>query len=319
MLAGPNCATIPHVRWIALWLSVATSYALAQPASNGQEPDRLFEEGRALAKEGKYAEACERFQASFDLDHATGTELNLGDCHEQQGHIRKAWELFTSAAEEFERAGNAARMKFARDRATAVAAKLATVVVTVPQPQPKGLAITIAGRVVQPRAEIRELVEPGATEITASAPDRAGFVTSASTAAGAAITVALPVLAETRAAPVATERRRSRIYIAWGLGAASAASAITGVALTLVGRSHYNTTADGPHCMHIPGGVTCDDTGTHQLHTAQHLADIGTGFAVGCGVLAAAAAVVYFTAPRDAVIAPTASAQAVGVVITGRF
>ena len=300
-----------------------STWASAQPAGTS-EADKLFEQGRALAKDGKYAEACDAFQRSFDLDHATGTELNLGDCHERQGHWRRAWELYTAAAEDFERAGNAARSKFARDRATAVAGKLATIVVEVPQPQPKGLAITIAGRVVQPRPEIRELVNPGAVEITASAPDRTGFVTSKQAAAGQTVTLDLPVLAEVSVAvvtpPVATVRRRSRVDLAWGLAGVSGASAIAGVAFTLVGRSHYNTAADDTtHCTKVPGGVSCDSTGTKLIQDAQRLADYGTGFAIACGVLGAAAAVVYITAPRDTVVAPTATAQSVGVSISGRF
>jgi tetratricopeptide (TPR) repeat protein len=309
------------VRWIAWSLLALATVAHAQ-TPGGSDADKLFEQGRALAKAGKYAEACDAFQHSFDLDHATGTELNLGDCHEQQGHWRRAWELYTAAAEDFERAGNAARSKFAHDRADAVASRLATIVVDVPQPQPKGLAITIAGRVVQPRPEIRELVNPGAVEITASAPDRTGFVTMKQAAGGQTVTVNLPVLAEVAVAatgPGPTVRRRSRVDLAWGLAGVSGASAIAGVAFTLVGRSHYNDAADGMHCMKVSGGVSCDTTGTNLIHDAQRLADYGTGFAIACGVLGASAAVVYLTAPRDTVVTPTATAQSVGVSVSGRF
>ncbi|HTR49261.1 MAG TPA: hypothetical protein VMJ10_01060, partial [Kofleriaceae bacterium] len=207
--------------------------ARAQPAPT--EADRLFEEGRALAGEKKFAEACDRFQKSFDLDHATGTELNLADCHQQLGHLRKAWELFTSAADEFERAGNAARTKFARDHADAVAAKLATVVVHVPQPMPTGFAVTIAGRVVQPRPEIRELVEAGDVEITAAAPGRAGFVTKRQAVSGATLELDVPALAEqmisSQVHEVVTERRRSRVHLAWAAGGVAIASAISATAV----------------------------------------------------------------------------------------
>jgi hypothetical protein len=312
-----NGATMARVRLVTgiacvCWLSTLVH---AQPAANASEADRLFDEGRALALAGKYADACERFQHSFDLDHATGTELNLGDCHEQLGHLRRAWELFTSAAEDFERAGNPARTKFARDRAAAVAAKLATIVLHVPQPQPDGLAITIAGRVEQPRAEVRDLVEPGAIEVTASAPGRVGFVATREAIAGAVVSIDVPALEPAiGAAPQASERRRSRVHVAWALGAAG------GAALTLVARSHYDDVANDPaSCTHLPGGITCTVAGTQRIHDAQHLADIGTGFAVGCAVTAAAALVVYLTAPRDVVIAPSATSRSVGLVLDGRF
>jgi hypothetical protein len=310
------------VRWIAISLCITATLAYAQAPTGASEAERLFEEGRALAKAARYVEACERFQRSFDLDHATGTELNLADCHERQGHWQRAWELFTAAAEDFERAGNPARSKFARDRATAVAARLATIVVVVPQPQPKGLAITIAGRVVQPGAEIRELVDPGSIEITASAPDRTGFFTTKQLASGASVVVELPALAEVTAIaalPVRASRPRSRLRIVWGLTGLSGASAIAGITFTLVGRRHYDDAAAGSHCMRVSGAVTCDSVGTEAIHDAQHLADIGTGFAIACGALAATAAVVYLTAPRDTAVIPTATAHGAGVALSGSF
>jgi len=287
------------------------------------EADRLFEEGRAFLADHKFAEACDRFQKSFDLDHATGTELNLAACHEELGHLRKAWELFTSAADEFERAGNAARTKFARDKADAVAAKLATVLVHVPQPMPTGFAVTIAGRVVQPRADIRELVEPGEVEITAAAPGRAGFDTKRQTVAGATLELEVPALAEqvvSTQREVVTERRRSRVHLAWVTGGVAVASAITAGAITLVANNHYSDTANGPHCTNNSAGLFCDSIGAKSIDDAKSLSNIATGFAIGAAVFAGVATYVYITAPRDQiVVAPTASTHGVGLELSGRF
>lgn len=52
------------------------------------DADRLFEEGRGLAKDGKYSEACARFTKSFEIEHVLGTELNLADCEEKLRHLR---------------------------------------------------------------------------------------------------------------------------------------------------------------------------------------------------------------------------------------
>jgi hypothetical protein len=315
------------VRLLALGLAMSMALvasARAQPGgATASEADRLFGEGRALAKAGKFEEACERFERSFELDPATGTSLNLADCQEREGHPRKAWEMFTSAAEHFELDGDTARAKFARDRASAVASKLATIVVHIGRPQPKGLAITIAGRSVQPTGEIRELVDPGAIEVTASAPDRVGFVTAKQAAAGAEIVIELPdlVRATTSSTPT-VDHRSGRITLAWGFAGLAGASAISGIAFTLVGRSHYNTVADDPtYCSHATGTLACNDTGRQKIHDAQRLADIGTGFAIGCAALAAASAVIYFTAPHHPAvkISPAATAQSVGLVVGGTF
>jgi len=317
------------VRRIALGLFIAASLAdvahAQAPACTG-DADTLFNQGREASKEGKYADACRLFQCSYDLDHASGTELNLGDCHEQQGHLRKAWELFNSAGDDFERAGNPARAKFARDRASAVATRLATIIVHVAQPQVHGLAITIGGRVVQPAAVITDVSDPGPIEVTASAPDLVGFTTTKQVAGGGTITIEIPALAESTTTPVtvgppAHVRRHGRVQLAWGLAGVSGASAIAGIAFTLVGRSHYNDVADDPSlCTHVSGGISCNDTGKQKIADAQRLADIGSGCAVAFGAFAAAAAVVYLTAPRDAVVVtPTASAQSAGLIVTGRF
>jgi tetratricopeptide (TPR) repeat protein len=70
------------------------SAAHADPA----EADALFRDGRALATEGRLAEACERFEASGRLDPSVGALLNLGDCREQLGELAAARDAFRDAA-----------------------------------------------------------------------------------------------------------------------------------------------------------------------------------------------------------------------------
>ena len=287
------------------------------PAS---EADRLFLEGRALSKEGKLTEACERYEQSFTLDHATGTQLNIADCREQEGHLRQAWELYTAAAEAYQRSGNTVRSRFAQDHADAVAAKLATVVVHVPLPLPRGFAVTISGRVVQPSGEIRELVDAGPVEITAAAPGRAGYVTSGAAVAGGTLEVAVPALAEQVVAAVPTERRRSRVVAAWILTGAAGAAGIAAGVISLVATSNYNSVASGPNCFSGDDGLRCNGIGQSELNRANRLSNYGVGVGIGAGALLVAAGIVYFTAPRDQVtVTPTANAHGAGAALTWRF
>ena len=302
-------------------LLLGVSAASAQPTPTSSEADRLFEEGRELAKAGQYAEACDRFTRSFELEHTVGTELNLGDCHEKLGHLRQAWQLFNDAADESGRTADTKRTKFAHDRADALAAKLTTVILKVAQPAAVGLTITIAGRTEQPAAEVRDRVDPGSIEVVASVPDHPRFTRSVDGIAGATVVIVVPAFADA-AKPiehVVEQRRRSRVRLAWGLAGVGSASAIAASVLTLIGRSHYNTTADSSDCMHVPGGIVCNDAGDKKIADAQKLADFGTGFAIGCGAFVAASAIVYFTAPTDSVIVPTVTTQSVGVAISRRF
>ncbi|HEU4616168.1 MAG TPA: hypothetical protein VFS15_28920, partial [Kofleriaceae bacterium] len=61
--------------------------AATDDAAPPKESTRLFEEGRALAKQGKYEQACATFSRSLELERAPGTLLNLADCHEHLGHL----------------------------------------------------------------------------------------------------------------------------------------------------------------------------------------------------------------------------------------
>ena len=84
----------------------------------------------------------------------------------------------------------------------------------------------------------------------------------------------------------------------------------------MIGREHYNTAANSTDCTKVTGGIRCNDAGTNAVHDAQHLADIGTVFAIGGVALLGSAAIVYLTAPRDQIfVRPQASAHGAGVVV----
>lgn len=303
---------------------------LAAPASAqpGGEADKLFEEGRALAKDGKYAEACDRFARSFEIDRAPGTQLNLGDCHEAQGHIREARRLFEEAAASFEKLGDK-RVDFARKRAAAVTAKLVTVIVKVDEPDRERLRVTIAGREVPASAEIKDQLDPGDVEVTATLPDQPPFTTTVKGIPGATLVVTVPKFGSAGGGPNVgpitgpgerTRRDRTRVRVAWALAGGGGVAGLAAIALTLKARGDYNSAADGADCDRVSGGIVCNDAGDAAIADAQGLADIGTGAAIAAGALIAAGLVVYVTAPREPVrIAPTATANSVGLSFTRRF
>jgi hypothetical protein len=299
------------------------------------EADRLFEEGRTLAAAGKYAEACDRFEKSLAKERSIGTELNLADCHEKLGQYREAWELFITAANESEAAGKPNAVKKARDSAARLEPQMTTMVVKVAQPELAGLVITINGRATQPAAEIHEHADPGQIDVIATAPNVPVFKKSEAGKPGETVTVEIPVLDTNAKVPDhhppppppetiihgAGERDRGRVHIAYVLGAGGTLAAGAAIALTIVAKNHYNLVAnDTAHCQHVVGGIMCDTDGTNRIHDAQHIADYGTVCAIGSALLFGGAAVVYFTAPRaDVKVTPTATAQSVGVSVSGAF
>ncbi|MBL0218814.1 MAG: tetratricopeptide repeat protein [Myxococcales bacterium] len=166
---------------VVMMMFLVGGVASAQPKPEGT---RLFEQGRDLAKAGKYAEACEAFGKSIAIDRAAGTALNYGDCLEHLGQLRKAWQMYDEAAREFDKQADA-RGKFARERADAVIPKLGTLRVKIAEPTLSGLVVKIGSESLPPQRELVERLEPGTIEVTASAPGHTPFSSSARMVAGA--------------------------------------------------------------------------------------------------------------------------------------
>jgi hypothetical protein len=179
-----------------LWLMIGAIAAQAvRPVHAGPDPsdaDRLFEEGRTLAKQNRFAEACERFTKSDAIQRTFGTAVNLGDCAKRDGHAGLAWQLYDDASRFADRDGATDLAKFARQRASSVASALCTIIVTIEDPA-AGMTVRIGGHQVTPAAEIHELVEPGEVDVVVAIPSATRLVRSARcSAAGELATVTFP-------------------------------------------------------------------------------------------------------------------------------
>jgi hypothetical protein len=298
--------------------------ALAQPTPDqAVQAKQLFEDGRKLAGDSKWQQACDTFAKSYALDPAIGTELNIGDCQEHLGHLAIAWHMFDDAAK---KDTDADRVKYAHDRAATLAPKLATVTIKLPDPGVVGLVVKVAGNPVPPAAEITTMVDPGDVAIEVAAPGRAAETRSVQATAGQTAVVDLGSAAPPPSPPhpdavpatVSTSHRlHSRVVMAETITAIGGAGLVTGVALGLVARSKYNG-AFPSHCTSMEHPV-CDSDGYATTSNAITLANVGTAFAVAGVAAMIAGGVVYFTAPKELVVTPTASGQAAGIAISGTF
>ncbi|HET9993273.1 MAG TPA: hypothetical protein VFQ65_32275 [Kofleriaceae bacterium] len=308
------------MRLAAFALLALVRVAAAQAPSEGA---KLFEQGRELAKQNKFSEACEKFEQSYALDNGVGTELNLADCHEHLGHVAQAWRMFDEAAQRS--ADNPARQKFAKDRADALAGKLATAVVNVPDPGAAGLSITISGRAVKARSTITERVDPGAITVHVATPAKTLFDGTKDAAAGATVIFDLPATPaigehhDEAPQPQAT-RRHSRVVWSYAVGGAGVVALATGIVIGLAANSDYNDAIDPKNgCVTINSQLTCPAAQRQKALDAGSLADLGTVIgAVGVAALATGI-VLYATAPKDLAVTPMASNQSAGLAISGRF
>jgi tetratricopeptide (TPR) repeat protein len=307
------------MRGLAIAMVVAvTGTAVAEPIDTS-EAGKIFQQGRDLAQLGRFDEACELFTRSYSLDPAPGTALNLADCLERQGHLRRAWALFDVVARNSQ---GQSRGKLARQRADALLALLATVIVRVHDPHVAGLAVRIGDRDETPAAEIRDLIEPHDVELVATAPGRPPFKLLLHPVAGATVVAEIPAFAalhDDAVATPATRRRRSRVYLAGGLAGAGALGLAGSLGFAIVARRTYDGAFDGD-CRHASGRVECTDRGAATIDRAGQRADLATGFAIGGALLVGAAAAVFFTAPAETIaVTPIATGRELGLGLAGSF
>jgi hypothetical protein len=336
-----------------MWV-VVVGLAATVHADTSAEATRFFEDGLALQEAGKHVEACAKFARSYALDRqasrpAPGTQLNLGDCAEREGQLRKAYLLFDDAARAYELRGRtadaklatdpaaadarreseraAAGVKLARERADAIAPRLAKVRLRMANARIDGLAVRIADRAIPPAEDITEVLDAGDVAITVSAPGHQPFTTTAKAESGKLVVVEIPAL-EAEAVdgddrvgpgPVGGKRKPSRVRLALGLGAGGVVMLAVSGTLAVLANSQY---ADGERAC--PNLVCADDAagqaGFDNIESAGKKADLATYTGIAGGLLAVSAAVVYFTAPREQItVTPVATSSTAGISLFGRF
>lgn len=157
-----------------LWAgaSLGTRQAQADSAADSAAAQSLYDSGKALLAKGETAKACEKLAASQRLDPAPGTQFHLAGCYEQLGRTASAWALYLEVAAAAKSKGRADAEQAARSRAEALAGKLSTLAVDVPNAtRITGLQIKRDGQLIAPDLYGSAVaVDPGKHVIEASAP-----------------------------------------------------------------------------------------------------------------------------------------------------
>jgi hypothetical protein len=131
------------------------------------EAARLFQEGRALLVEGRFAEACSRLEQSQQLEPRLGTKLNIAFCQERLGKLGTAWRVFQEALRSARAEGDVAREAFAKSRMDALAPRLPSLKVRAPSADQ--LTLLLDGAALAPAQWNTELpVDPGEHTLVAA-------------------------------------------------------------------------------------------------------------------------------------------------------
>jgi hypothetical protein len=181
------------------------------PAARAQAGDKalaeeLFRQGQTLMREKRYAEACPKLAESQRMDPSTGTLLNLGTCHEQEGKLASAWSEFNDALQLAQRDDRQDRVAFAQEHIAAIEPRLSRLKLELsPIGDPPGLEVRLDGKVVgRPAFGVAMPVDPGPHEIGASAPGKRPWQTTVVAAQGpASQAVVIPALTDAPAGATA--------------------------------------------------------------------------------------------------------------------
>ncbi len=156
---------------LALAALASASHARAQqPADPLARANALFDEGKQLQKDGKIAEACERYLESYRLSPRGGTLLNAGLCHEQEGKLLVARRELRDALALAKRDGRSDREPVAAEHLTAVEAKLSWARIVPPKnAEPSLVEIRVDDAPIPREDWARVPLMPGAHVVLASA------------------------------------------------------------------------------------------------------------------------------------------------------
>jgi hypothetical protein len=288
----------------------------------------LFDEGRKLVDQGKYAEACGKLESSQRLDPGAGTLLWLATCYDKNGQTASAWVTYTDAA-------TASRTRHpdwsarADERVKALYPTLSHLVIDVPT-APKGLVVQRDGKVVDAGSYGSAVpVDPGHHVVDATAPNSVPFHNEVDVGPNGAtqkvtVTLAAAPVAQTDDHPATTVVAQPQTTSSGG-GSGMRIAGITtlGVGLAGVvvggifgGLAIGQKNAAAPSCT--PNFSVCTTAGKASVDDAMTFGTISTIAFIAGGVLAAAGLTVFLLAPK-AKESVTVSFSPFGATLGGVF
>lgn len=292
-------------RTLACGLLLAGLLAPTRAAAQSADPkvvaaQTLFDEGRALMTEKRFAEACKKLEASQKLDPGAGTLLNLASCYDLNGQTASAWITYKDAA-----VASGTRhpdwVAEANEQAAVLEPKLSRLTITVVAPSP-GLEVRRDGLVVDPSTFGVPLpVDPGAHTIEASAPGHASFTTKIDIGASKdAQSVTVPALAT-------ASNLSAQTVVGGVIAGVGGVGVIVGVVFGVIALGKKSDASDPATCN--ADFTTCTPAGKALVDEAKSAGLVSTVSLVAGGVLAVGGVVFMLTAPHGKEKGPSVQAS----------
>jgi hypothetical protein len=328
---------------------VGVGLSLVSPAVHAQSANEaaataLFDEGRKLMGEHRWAEACPKLAESQRLAPSGGTLLNLADCYEHAGQTASAWASWKDAAARANAAGKADVERRALARATALEPSLAKLTIAVNAgSEVDGLEVKRDGVDVG-HAEFGTSipVDPGVHVVVATAPRKKPFsakvdVSAKQTDARVMVTLEdepqvvapLPPAPASAVAPLpntpppafpipeetgGSAQRTIGIVV----GVAGLAGLGVGGGFGLLAKSKNDQALQ--NCR---TATLCNSTGLSLTDDAKSAATVSTVAFIAGGALVAGGFVLWLTAPRSSRtgmrVSPFVGASTGGISVDGAF
>jgi hypothetical protein len=311
-----------------LVLAFAAPRANAQPTDSVAAAEQLFEQARSLFDQGNFAEACPRFSASYKLDPALGTLLNMATCYEMLGHTASAWGHYREVIVHAQKAGDQKRIDIAQASIAAIEPRLPKLTIRAPKAPLASLIVTRDDAPLDVAVLGSPMfVDPGQHTVSASAPGYKPFSTTITVKESETQEVQIALEAAPDQ-PVATggittiireesDPGKTRRLFGLTMGGAGVVALVTGVSFGFAARDSWQTAFDDGLCDRTT--LECTPEGQDLTRTARTRALVAN-IVGGAGLaMIAGGAVLYLTAPSRADVSVTPTNGGATVSYGGRW
>lgn len=292
---------------MCVWPCVSASVAVGQQSAAAERrasAQALFDQGRALMREGRYDEACPRLEESQRLDPGLGTQFNLAVCYEHIGRNASAWSLFLEVAALARQREQVERERVAREHASKLEPTLSRLRIEVPEgARAEGLEVR-RGDVPVGEAQwgVALPSDPGPVVVMARAKAKKSFQAEVIVGGdGGTYTLEVPVLEdaplEAKVEPGLFEGLSTPRAVGLVVGAGGILALAAGATFGLLAMGQDAASDD--NC----DGNLCNEIGYEDRDQARTYGDVATGLFIAGGALVGGGAALWLVG--DGPEAPT--------------